>query len=213
MFGDNIRAIVPQIAMSAGTMLACSCRSIVMGKQSNLGPIDPHLRDIPTYGVIHEFRRAYREVKKDPSKLAIWQFIIGQYRPTFLGQCENAVKWSNDFVRDQLEHVMFGNQKNARSRAKRIVKALSDYRKNKVHDRHIHMEECEEMGLEVERLEDPQCTDLQDLVLTVHHCFMHTLMNTSAFKIIENHLGSALVKREGAFILQQQPVDLPRLMP
>ena len=70
MFGDDIRAVVPQIAMSAGTMLACSCRSILMGKQSNLGPIDPHLRDIPTYGVIHEFRRAYREVKKDPSKLA-----------------------------------------------------------------------------------------------------------------------------------------------
>lgn len=61
MFGNNIRAIVPQIAMSAGTMLACSCKSILMGKQSNLGPIDPHLRDIPTYGVLREFKRAYRE--------------------------------------------------------------------------------------------------------------------------------------------------------
>src|SRR6266496_143123 len=41
MFSDNIRAIIPQIAMSAGTMLACACKQIVMGKQSNLGPIDP----------------------------------------------------------------------------------------------------------------------------------------------------------------------------
>ena len=91
MFGSDIRAVVPQIAMSAGTMIACSCHEILMGTHSNLGPIDPHLRGIPTFGVIREFRRAYREVKKNPSKTFIWQTIIGQYKPTFLGQCENAL--------------------------------------------------------------------------------------------------------------------------
>lgn len=55
MFGSDIRAIVPQIAMSAGTMIACSCKSILMTSHSNLGPIDPHLRGIPAYGVIQEF--------------------------------------------------------------------------------------------------------------------------------------------------------------
>src|SRR5256885_5547461 len=35
----NIRAIIPQIAMSAGTIIACSCKEILMGKQSNIGPI------------------------------------------------------------------------------------------------------------------------------------------------------------------------------
>ncbi len=107
MFGDNIRAIVPQIAMSAGTMLACSCKAILMCKHSNLGPIDPHLRGIPAYGAIEEFKRACREVKKDPSRISMWQTIIGQYRPTFLGQCQNAIQWSNEFVRRELETVMF----------------------------------------------------------------------------------------------------------
>lgn len=37
---------------------------------------------------------------------------------------------------------------------------------------------------------------LQDLVLTVHHCYMHILMNTPAFKVIENHLGAALIKQQ-----------------
>src|SRR5207249_4402223 len=55
MFGRDIRAIVPQIAMSAGTMLACSCKEIWMGKHSNLGPIDPHVNGIPAYGVLREF--------------------------------------------------------------------------------------------------------------------------------------------------------------
>lgn len=51
MFGNDIRAIVPQLAMSAGTMIACSCKSILMGKQSNLGPIDPQLGSIPAHGL------------------------------------------------------------------------------------------------------------------------------------------------------------------
>jgi ClpP class serine protease len=207
MFGNNIRAIIPQISMSAGTMLACSCKSILMGKQSNLGPIDPHLRDIPTYGVLREFKRAYREVKKDPTKLVIWQSIISQYRPTFLGQCENAVKWSNSFVKEQLEKVMFLGDKKAKYKANKIVQALSSYTKNKVHDRHIHAEECEKLGLTVEHLEAEGNQDLQDLVLTVHHCFMHTIMNTRCFKIIENHKGVALVKQEQTVLIPQQFIN------
>lgn len=42
-FGNNIRVIVPQMAMSAGTMLACASNEIIMGKHSCLGPIDPQL--------------------------------------------------------------------------------------------------------------------------------------------------------------------------
>lgn len=34
MFGNDIRAIVPQLALSGGTMIACSCKEILMGKQS-----------------------------------------------------------------------------------------------------------------------------------------------------------------------------------
>ena len=64
MFGKDIRAIIPQIAMSAGTMIACSCREIIMGKQSNLGPIDPQFNGIPAHGVLEEFKRALKEVKR-----------------------------------------------------------------------------------------------------------------------------------------------------
>lgn len=204
----DIRAVVPQIAMSAGTMLACACKTILMATHSNLGPIDPHLREIPTYGVIREFRRACREVKKYPSRLAIWQTIIGQYRPTFLGQCENAVKWSDSFVREQLEKVMFAGDRLAAKKAKKIVQTLSDYQKNRVHDRHIHAEECEQIGLIIEKIEADSV--LQDLILTVHHCFMHTIMNTSTFKIIENHNGSALVKQQTSVVVPQDFMPMPQ---
>lgn len=201
MFKDDIRAIVPQIAMSAGTMLACSCKEILMAKHSNLGPIDPHLRGIPAYGAIREFRRACREVKRDASKIPIWQSIIGQYRPTFLSQCENAIKLSNDFVRDQLEKVMFAREKDAREKAASVVRKLTDYSGNKTHDRHIHIDESKAIGLKVKEIESDG--NFQDLLLTVHHCFMHSLMNTASFKMIENHLGVAFVKQQAVAVQRQ----------
>lgn len=43
IFGRNIRVFVPQMAMSAGTMIALASKEIIMGKESSLGPIDPLL--------------------------------------------------------------------------------------------------------------------------------------------------------------------------
>jgi ClpP class serine protease len=201
MFKDDIRAIVPQISMSAGTMIACSCRRILMTEHSNLGPIDPQLRGLPAYGVIEEFKRAYRESKKDPSKSVLWNSIISQYRPTFLSQCENAIEWSEKFVQEQLETVMFAGEPNAKEKAKNVVRKLTDYKRNLRHEKHIHMEECKQIGLNIDRIEDDP--ELQDLVLTVHHCFMHSLMNTPSFKMIENQNGVAFVKQQA--IVQVTP--------
>ena len=192
MFGRDIVAVVPQMAMSAGTMLACSCTEIFMAKHSNLGPIDPHLRGIPAYGVVDEFKRAFREIKKDKTKIQVWGPILSQYRPTFLRQCENAIVWSRDFVEEQLRTVMFYRARNGKEKSKNIVRKLSSFTGNKAHERHIHAEELKRMGLKITDIEADD--KLQDLILTVHHCYMYTLPNSSAFKIIENHLGTALVK-------------------
>ena len=192
MFGNDIRAVVPQISMSAGTMLACACKSIVLAKHSNLGPTDPHISNIPTLGVIEEFKRARREIKKDPSSIALWEPILRQYRPTFLRQCEDAIKWSEEFIESELVSNMLCDDKNKKAKAKKIVKMLMDKNNNKSHGRHLHIEKLREAGLVTEQLEDDE--EFQDLVLTVHHCFMHVLMNTPAFKTIENHMGVGLTK-------------------
>ena len=88
---------------------------------------------------------------------------------------------------------MFHGEKDAKKKATKITRALAHYTKNKTHERHIHFDECVAMGLKVTSIEiDP---DLQDLILTVHHCYMHMLMNTPVFKMIENHQGAALIKQ------------------
>lgn len=197
MFGRDIRAIVPQIAMSAGTMLACSCSGIVMGKQSNLGPIDPQMNGMPANGVLREFEQAAKEVKADPSRIAIWQPIIGKYHPSFLQECVNAIAWSKTVVTDWLETGMYHGDPKAATKAKRVVRELSDYKKMKTHGRHVHIDQCKAFGLKVTDLEADDT--LQDLVLTVHHAFMQTMSEAGQVtKIVENQLGVALVANSAA---------------
>jgi ATP-dependent protease ClpP protease subunit len=188
----DVRAIVPQMAMSAGTMIACSCKSILMAKHSNLGPIDPQLAGVPAAAVKEEFEEAIRQITSDGSRLAGWQFILSKYTPTYLASCENAVKWSKEFVKRELLANMLFSLPNADQIATNIVDKLSDFSGNKNHSRHIHFDECKDMELVVESLEAD--SDLQDLVLTVHHCFMHTFGNSSAIKIVENQEGVAFMK-------------------
>jgi len=191
MFGKDIRAVVPQIAMSAGTIIACCCKRILMAKHSNLGPIDPQIDGLACFEVIKEFDRAYLEMKTDPASAHRWRPILSQYRPTFLGQCQNAIDWANDFVTEQLRDCMFEGLPDAAEKAKEAVERLTVG--NMSHSRHIHAEQCKAIGLVIEDIESDQ--ELQDLILTVHHCYMHALTNTNAFKMIENHLGAAFVKQ------------------
>lgn len=191
MFSNDIRAFVPQIAMSAGTMIACCCKEIWMGKQSNLGPIDPQLNGVPAQGVLTEFETACKEAS-DPLRAEMWGRIISQYRPTFLQRCQDAIKWSNDFVKNQLIKVMFQGQRGAARKANAIVKNLTHTPINRTHARHIHSDECLAMGLNVKMLETDQ--ELQDLVLTVHHCYMNVLMTGPCYKAIENHKGVGIFR-------------------
>ena len=191
MFGNDIRAVIPQIAMSAGTMIACSCNSILMGKQSNIGPVDPQINGIPTIGVIEEFKKAFEEIKLDQRAALAWNPVLSRLTPSFLQQCTWAIERSGEFLRKTLEEGMLRDLQSSEKNnsVETITKRLTDLTHNKAHNRHIHYEECIDLGLKIEMLEDSKNETLQDLVLTVHHCFMHTLANTQAFKIIEDHKG------------------------
>ena len=90
MFGTNIRAFVPQIAMSAGTILACSCKEIFLGKHSNLGPVDPQINEIAAYGVLAEIETAYKDICGDERRAYVWNPILSNYTPGFVQRCHDA---------------------------------------------------------------------------------------------------------------------------
>jgi Serine dehydrogenase proteinase len=191
MFEKDIRVIVPQLAMSAGTMIACSAKQIVMGKQSSLGPIDPQIFGMPAQAILEEFELAIQTIKKDPASTPLWQQIVSRYHPSFLVECVQAIKWSKTMVHGWLCENMFAGNPAMTATAQRIVDYLSDHATTATHARHLSVSKCEEIKLAVVRLEDDP--KLQDLVLTVHHAYMHTFSMSSAIKITENHLGVATV--------------------
>jgi Serine dehydrogenase proteinase len=192
MFGTDIRVIVPQLAMSAGTLIALSAKSIVMGKHSSLGPIDPQIFGIPAHGVVEEFRRAVEEVSADPARIPIWQPIIAKYSPTLVGECEKAIKWSEEMAREWLKSGMFKDDPEADQKASSILGELGSHALTLNHARHISAAKAKSLGIVMEELEDDQ--ELQEAVLTVHHACMLTLSATPAVKIIENHRGVASIQ-------------------
>jgi len=202
IFGNNIRVIVPQLAMSAGTMIALSSKEIIMGKESALGPIDPQFGGVSCSGVIEEFKRALKEVSENSATFPIWQTIISKYPPVFIGDCEKAIKWASSETQKWLEKTMFNDIEDSKERsekAKRVVEELSDHSKTYFHGRQYHSDECKKIGIKVIDLETldkrqiKKCKDYQDCVLTVHHAYMQTLATTIAVKIVENHLGNAMI--------------------
>ncbi|MDR1315838.1 MAG: hypothetical protein LBK13_03095 [Spirochaetales bacterium] len=217
-FGNDIRCFVPQMAMSAGTMMACACKEIWMGRQSSLGPIDPQYRGLPAHAIIEEFKRAVSDVQKDPRLIPVWQPIIAKYTPALLGECEKAIRWSNDMVKDWLLRNMLASDPNATTTIQTILLELGDHSVNLAHNRHLSAEKCKSIGLIVKELESDQ--KLQDAVLSVHHIYFHTLNATPCFKIIENHNGIAFIQQVQSVMIPQnmnmgnfQPANIPFQFP
>lgn len=193
MFGNNIRAIIPQLAMSAGTMIACACDTIIMGKQSSIGPIDPQFGGIPCHGVLSEFRQAIKEVTDDPNSIPIWQVIVSKYHPTFLGDCENAIKWSSEIVKSWLLRCMLRDNPEKETIADKIISSLNNHDDTKTHSRHLPAEDVKRLGLKIQMLEEDFENEFQDLVLTIHHAYMHTFGQSTAIKIVENQNSIAVI--------------------
>lgn len=188
LFGNNVRAIVPQISMSAGTMIAMSCQEIIMGRQSSLGPIDPQMNGVACQMVVDEFKRAVDEVRTNPASLGLWQTIIGKYSPTFLTACSDAIKWSEELAELWLTEV------NPQIDMDKVKNLFINHNHSYSHSRHISKEDCRSAGLPISDLEANQ--DLQDAVLSLHHCYMILIDVISVVKIVMNQDGRAYLQNK-----------------
>lgn len=193
-FGSNIRVIVPQLALSGGTMIAMCASEIVMAKHSSLGPIDPQLGPMPAHGILHEFKQAKEDIRSEPQLANLWAPIIGKYGPTLIRQAELAIAWAEDVVGKWLRTGMFADEHNPEDAVNRVLQLFGNPDHSKAHNRHITAAEAQDTGLKVTLLEDDGRQDLQDAVLALHHAFTLTFADSRAVKIVENHRGIAMVE-------------------
>lgn len=197
---SHIRVIVPNLAMSAATMISCAADEIVMGKHSFLGPTDPQIilptplgvRAVPAQAVLDQFERAQQE-SSDPSKLASWLPMLGQYGPDILMICEKSLELSRELVKTWLTTYMLKESNAGNNVSEEISNWLSDHQTFKSHSRHISRDDLRDHRLNITNLEDDNT--LQDLVLSVFHSTTHTFSATSVIKIVENHTGRAFIKQ------------------
>lgn len=190
-FGNEIRVFVPQMAMSAGTMLACSAKEIVMGAHSFLGPIDPQFGGIPAYNIVFEFKSAKSEIENNPKSKEFWKLQLEKYPAAFFYTVIDAINLSSNLAGEWLTQYMFSDLKlaDAKKKAGYILKTLNN--NNKSHARHFSFDDCEKIGLNVTALETDQ--ELQEAVLSVHHAFIITFDSSPATKIIENQNGARFI--------------------
>lgn len=195
----HIRIIIPQAAMSAGTMLACSADIIVMGKQSSIGPIDPQfilqtavgVQAIPAHAILEQFKKAQEDCSANPKNLNSWLPMLSQYGPALLVRCQDQIDFGKELVGNWLKAYMFKDE--GVEIPDKIAEYLSNHGNFKTHGKHISIEKAMEIGLKIEQLESNQ--DFQDKVLSAFHATMHAFGSTNTAKIIANQNGNCFLKQ------------------
>lgn len=141
-----VETVVPAYAMSAGTMICLSSQRIIMGKQSQLGPIDPQmqLRDmfISASAVVEQFNRAKKEILKNTDAAHIWAPMLSSLGPSLLQECQNAISYSERMVEKWLMTVV------PKRKAIRIARYFNDAGRHKSHGRRIDRDEALQTGVE-----------------------------------------------------------------
>ena len=191
----HIRAIIPQSAMSAATMIACACDEIVMGKHSAIGPIDPQITfptptgafTAPAQSLLSEFEQAKAEIIENPNVAPLWVSKLKNLPHGILDICRNTTILSIEKVELWLSSYMFKDEVDGKEKANKIANWLGIASNHKTHGRPIPYNIAKEEGLKIIELESDQ--DLQEKVLSVFHSSIVTIEVTNCIKLIENQDG------------------------
>ena len=208
---DDVEVIVPTFAMSAGTMISLSADRVVMGRQSQLGPIDPQMpignRYVSARAIVDQFQTAKREILGDEDAdiegdihaAHVWAPILSSLGPSLLHEAQNALDYGERMVANWLRDHMFKGRNDAAELGAQVAKHFNDATTHKSHGRRIGRDEARDIGVVVEDLEDDQA--LQEQVLTLYHLITITFEKGPATKVIARMGGSPWVKHH---VVQQQ---------
>lgn len=196
-----IEVIIPTYAMSAGTMISLAADRIVMGRQSQLGPIDPQMQVaglfVSARAIVEQFERAKTEILDDLSLAHVWAPILQSVGPALLQEAQNALEYGESMVERWLATRML---KGTPHLAKSTAKHFNDATKHKSHGRRIDRDEARANAVLVDDLEQSQA--LQEATLTAYHIATIFFEKSPATKMLVSNAGRVWVKN---FVIPQQP--------
>jgi hypothetical protein len=154
----SVEFIVPNFAMSAGTVLVMSGDAIYMNYFSILGPIDPQVQTqrggmfIPALGYLDKYKELIDKSRKGELTAAELHFLIEKFDPAMLHKYEQERNLSITLLKKWLARYKFKNWKVTKRReikvtskmrkdeAERIGKLLNETERWHTHSRGISMD-------------------------------------------------------------------------
>jgi hypothetical protein len=186
-----IEAIIPAYAMSAGTMISLGTNRLIMGRQSQVGPIDAQMLAGNGYrsagAIIDAFERAKADITANPVMAHLWHPILQGMGPSLLVEAQNNLDYGEHMVKGWLEKRMFAGNPNAAAMAAATAKHFNAVQIHKYHSRRIDRDEARAVNVAVEDLETNQL--FQDAVLTNYHVFSLNFLATKAAKVVASSNG------------------------
>ncbi len=179
---ESVYFVVPDFAMSAGTILCMSADKIYMDYSSSLGPIDPQVptpdnRDyVPAAGYLDKVSELTQKGELAPADVILLRGID----LARLALYEQARDLSIDLLKEWLVKYKFKNWKTHRTdsnkkgesvtheekeeRAEQIAKALSDHKKWRSHGRRLNIEKLKSLRIEIDDYSNGTTPDLLRLI-------------------------------------------------
>jgi hypothetical protein len=186
----GFRVVVPEMAKSAATLITLASDQIMMGLQSELGPIDSQIEGPGPAGAkvqhsARSFLDAFDEIKEEVERT---QQLSPAYYPLmegitigFLEWCRNAADRTEQFAKKWLSLHMC---KDDEEKAGEIAKALANVKKWLAHGAVIDASEADKLGINVdERARDDE---LWRMIWFLHCCYRTAFMRGRKAKIFES---------------------------
>ena len=153
----RVEFIIPNYAMSAGTVLAMCGDAIHMDYFSVLGPIDPQVRtargeSVPALGYLAQYERLIQKASEGELSTAELAFLVQKFDPAELYRYEQARELSISLLKEWLVEFKFKEWRKTETtgksvtitlkkrRAESIARKLNDSAKWHSHARGISME-------------------------------------------------------------------------
>lgn len=217
---DQMDVVVPYLAMSGGAMISLASDLLVLGRQSQLGPIDPQFvigNKVHSARAIQEgFKKAREDIEKDTKLAHLWAPILQNMGPSLVLEADKNLAYSKGLVvnwlnKRMLKHI--NNQEERKEKANKIAAYFNaedtpDHGQIHVHGQRIGAAKLIELGLKVELLEDDQA--LQNDVLTAYHLMTLIFETTASLKFIASDRGKMWVKQQQQQILVPAPPPIPQ---
>ncbi len=217
----KVEVVVPYLAMSGGAMISLAGDLLILGRQSQLGPIDPQFtigNQMHSARAIQEgFDKAREDIEQDIKLAHLWAPILQNMGPSLILEAEKALAYSKELIVKWLNNRKLVRSDES-SNKKDTVESIAAYFNAEdtashgqvhVHGQRIGTDKVRDPGLNVVILEEDQ--DLQNNVLTAYHLMTLLFEHSPALKFIASDRGKWWIKQQqqvqvqGPFPVLQNP--------